>query len=29
LGCPLSNGAISKAIKEKINTFKRFSNGLK
>jgi hypothetical protein len=28
LGCPLTNGGISKSIKEKINTFKRFSNGL-
>jgi hypothetical protein len=26
---PLTNGGISKSIKEKINTFKRFSNGLK
>jgi hypothetical protein len=29
LGCPLTNGGISKSIKEKINTFKRFSNCLK
>jgi hypothetical protein len=29
LGCPLTNGGIGKAIKEKISTFKRFSNGLK